>query len=205
MVLFFATQGVTQMVVYHSLTTASAGGGIARRTAAPPGSTGSVATRRIALVAMTLGDIAGDLVRGGYAALTFVTPVLYLVGWLLIAVAIRAFARARVPTSDRESVLDAFAVVAAVALVLWRVLIDPALREQGAAAVPSASLVAFPIMQAALLAFYLRLLFAASARIGAAWVLTLAEASRACSETSRTSRSPSTARTRRAPGTTSSG
>ncbi len=170
---FFLTGGVAQQGVYHLLSGASAAAvvwGVHRNR---PERRTPWALLASGLVVMTAADVCGDLLRAGVALTPAAPSVLYLAAWLLLIQAVRGFARARVPGGDRDAMLDAVAVVIAVALVLWGVLLDPALREQGAAAVPSASIAVFPLAQAGLLALYLRLLFAGAGRLWSAWLLCL--------------------------------
>ena len=173
MATFFAVDGVAQQAVYHCLSGASAAVvllGIKRHRPARRTPWVLLAS---GLLVMTAADIYGDLLRADLAIPELVGLVLYLTAWLLLIQAIRGFARARVPGGDRDAVLDAVAVVIAVALVLWGVLLDPALREQGLGVVQSTSIAAFPLAQAGLLALYLRLLFAGGAQLWSAWLLCL--------------------------------
>jgi hypothetical protein len=172
-VLYFRTGGVTQQAVYHTLSGASAVSVLVGMRLYRPDHRTPWLLLSAGLAVMTVADITGDMVRADTAMPPLTPSVLYLVAWLLLIQAIRRFASARVPGGDRDAVLDAVAVVIAVGLVLWGVILDPALRDQGLAAAPAASIAVFPLAQAGLLALYLRLLFAGAGRLWSAWVMCL--------------------------------
>ena len=172
-VAFFMLEGVPQQVVYHLLSAGSAVAVLIGVRLHRPEASAPWMVMAAGLLVMTLADVAGDLVRSGTGVPDALPPVLYVVAWGLLAFAVRALALHRAPEGDRDAVLDAAAIVLAVALVLWRALLEPAVRDPGEAALTSAAVALFPLAQIALLALYLRLLFAGGARLVSVWVLAL--------------------------------
>jgi len=170
---FFVVQGVPQQVAYHCLSAGSAGAVLIGVRLHRPEATAPWVLMAAGLLVMTVADVAGDLVRSGAGVPDVLPPVLYVMAWGLLAYAVRALALHRAPEGDRDAVLDAAAIVLAVALVLWRALLEPALRGPGEAALTSAAVALFPLAQIALLALYLRLLFGGGARLVSVWVLAL--------------------------------
>jgi hypothetical protein len=170
-VAFFHLHGAAQSLAYHAVSGGSAAAVLLGVRLHRPAAAGPWVLLAAGLAAMTVSDVVGDLARAGVPVPALTSPLLYVGAWLLLAQAVRRLVRARAPEGDGDAVLDAAAVVLAVAVVLWRAVLEPALQRQAEDAVIDATIAMFPLAQILLLALYLRLLFSGGARLPSAWVL----------------------------------
>jgi diguanylate cyclase (GGDEF)-like protein len=169
---YLATSGHAQQLVYHCLSLTSAafvwwGVRLHRPEHVRPW-----LLVACGLVVMTAADVSTDALQDGLPVPAPLPVLLYVAAWGLLVHAVRSLAKHRVPDGDGDAVLDAVAVVVALALVLWGVVLEP-VRDAAASATASLTVAAFPLAQVALLALYLRLLFAGGPRVIASWVLCL--------------------------------
>ena len=108
---------------------------------------------------------AGDwtfvvLDRMGIEPFPSVADVFYLGGMLLVALAIMALARGRLPAGDRASLLDALIVAVGVGMLSWVFFMSPIVADEYGSIVEIAVALAYPMLDVLLLAILVRLVLA---------------------------------------------
>jgi diguanylate cyclase (GGDEF)-like protein len=127
-----------------------------------------------ALAAALVIMAAGDAVRLGGGSLD-VASLCFFTGYVLLVVCSLWVTRIRLPDGDRAGLIDSLIVMVAIAAVLWDVISAPGLADARSAA-QVVSLVAFPVLQAAVMASMIRILLAGAARNLTAWGFVIASA-----------------------------
>ncbi len=127
------------------------------------------------LALTTIGDWTWLLMaQVGVESFPSVADALYLIGLVLIGLALLALVRGRIPGGDRAGIIDALIVAIGAALLSWTFLMQPLVNDPFASIPEIATALAYPAIDILLLGVLVRVFLVPGRRVVALNLLSLA-------------------------------